>query len=1278
MDRRSVLEAGTELWLQEGNGVSQNWHRFRIMEMIGEGANCITYNAVKYGSYDAEHLVRLKEYFPYFGCRLMRDEENSLIALSGERKWEEKKRQFEETYKNHVNLQKEIGLINSSVKVSELLKGNHTLYMVIEFDEGVDYARILEETVVDTLTVAGAVAQVLEYYHQKGYLYLDLKPENILILPETREHIKLLDFDTVVAKKQILLEVEKLEKRSFDEWPEAEEQMKCQLILGGTPGYSAPEQLDQELEQISECTDIFSVGAVVFAKLMGRTAEIKDGRYHADYDFEPIKRMHQNLQPDFFGKLEEFFRKTLSISVFYRFQRMEEVKNALKELISLADETIPFVCDNFICHQSVFVGREKELREIGECFLKDTLLFLHGIGGIGKSELARQYAKRNRRTYRTIVFVNFQNSIFYTVCSEEISIANLKRGEEETEEDYFTRKLQVMREDLRSEDLLILDNFDVEVDAHLELLLTCKCHFLITSREDFSDWGFPQMEIREIKQTEELLELFCSYHRKTDWYRKEEWEAVEALLEWADRHTMTIELMAKYLRISGSSPCDYRKKLQSVEGITSTGLEAVKHRKDNRMTLASVEKHLQAVFDVSGITEQGKLVLRSLSLFGTTRIQKEVFLCWCKDAEEGALQMLFDRGWVLYDKQSGKIALHQIILDMVYSNLKPDSENCAGLIESITELMQKEWNSRMERSTIKRLIQIVAKRICGNNQQLVWFYLNCCKWIGKKREYLEFCISYCQEHWLKEELSESYCYYAESLWEELIAKCIYMDQKEQCTMAEEIAGIFEKAIAVSEKPKEKTVVILKKIEKLLYDSEFFVIEDVAKDVLRDLVDRYLAGNDSAEGSDGIGGGFLRWIADRMGEQWKEVAEGEDESLLFPTDFIDDLMEQNTIESFRHVKKFYGMIEKFRMNYVTVKYKKSQRYYQKRYQAAVSLADKMGMIKALFGESQAYLEEYECTWEKAAWDRAWSCCEEAWKLTESEVEGADIAGNNRKGSIPIDRKRMGLLDWFGVKPQRAAGTFDIERMRLLDWFGSLCDAQFEYEQGDRYRMQCDYYRIAEEDSDGKVGEESDEVWIWAAKKYRDILKKEDAVRCFEKIRELSIPEKADWTVETDAMVGFYLGNRKQEIECLLDLGRKEEAGAYLGKITEILWKWYRSSFQGGYIREVGREFSQVSKLYGRYGNQEERIRLMILAGLIRLNEEDRKEGMERLDIWEAEELLERELEEKTDPIEGRLLDELIEILEQIVEGAGQEERFSGIGRRFAGVIQKWREKRISFS
>ena len=86
---------------------------------------------------------------------------------------------------------------------------------------------------------------------------------------------------------------------------------------------------------------------------------------------------------------------------------------------------------------------------------------MSGMGGIGKTELAKRYAYLYGEEYRTIVFVPYQESIVQTVCGEDIHIHNVHREQSEegleTEEEYFERKLKILKEQTTKDDLIILD-----------------------------------------------------------------------------------------------------------------------------------------------------------------------------------------------------------------------------------------------------------------------------------------------------------------------------------------------------------------------------------------------------------------------------------------------------------------------------------------------------------------------------------------------------------------------------------------------------------------------------------------------------------------------------------------------------------------------------------------------------------------------------------------------------------------------------------------------------
>ena len=66
---------------------------------------------------------------------------------------------------------------------------------------------------------------------------------------------------------------------------------------------------------------------------------------------------------------------------------------------------------------------------------------------------------------------------------DEIGINQISREEDETERDYFKRKIEVLKQAATPKDLIIIDNFDVDADEDLETLFACPCKFIITTRK---------------------------------------------------------------------------------------------------------------------------------------------------------------------------------------------------------------------------------------------------------------------------------------------------------------------------------------------------------------------------------------------------------------------------------------------------------------------------------------------------------------------------------------------------------------------------------------------------------------------------------------------------------------------------------------------------------------------------------------------------------------------------------------------------------------------------
>lgn len=698
IDKRVALPKGFLLKLDDVRSVV-------IEREVGRGANCIVYDADSSDSAGITHKVRIKELYPIYINVVRNNEFGLLWDESQEGKLLAARKRYLESYKKNVEFRNTFGIMNSTVDSSDVIEANNTIYSVMVTDEGTDYGNDADVSLKELFEHVRAVACVLKKYHDLGYVHLDVKPENIFVIPETTEHVYLFDFDSVCKLSEL-----------------AE---KKELNLSFSEGFSAPEQMQGRIDKIGPHTDIYALGAVLFYKLFRRKPEIEDSRISASYSFEKMMHGDERYQPKLYRQLASFFHKTLSASVVNRWRHMDMVIEALDELIRLSDLSATYLVDTFTYNSACFVGRSEELARIHEELQGNQVLFLSGIGGIGKTELAKKYVQQYRETYDTVAFVFFDESIEHSVC-QDILINNFSADEEESEREYFKRILETLKKVTTEKDLILIDNFDVEEDECLEELLQCPCKFLITTRKDFRDYNYKQINVKRISDDKELQLLFSAYNEEI--YSESETEWIGKLIDFVDGHTMTVELISKYLRNSECMPSVLYERFMEKSGVTNTEEYTVKQRKDRRMNSETINNHLSILFDVFNFDETSKEIISSLSLFAGIRILKERFVLLCNiENAFNELNVLIKNGWIEYNDMTGKISLHQVIQDLIFVKLKPTSGNCPHITEGMLGYVKEDSGNAYERGARKRVFGVFAERITGTDM----LYAKVCLAYGK-------------------------------------------------------------------------------------------------------------------------------------------------------------------------------------------------------------------------------------------------------------------------------------------------------------------------------------------------------------------------------------------------------------------------------------------------------------------------------------------------------------------------------------------------------------------
>ncbi len=370
---------------------------YRIEGTEGVGGSSVVYLASYEDKLNQEerHYVLIKELFPYHSRGdIYRAMDGSICVKPGaEQLMEYHRHRFRQGNQANLTLMKKTpahisGNLNS-------YEAYGTYYSVLFVHGGKTLLSILEERSIpwelsEMADVLQKICKALEGFHDNGFLHLDISPDNLLLLPT---YVLLIDYNSV--------------------WElNAEE---TDFVFSEKQGYSAPEIRMRNEKKIGVSSDIYSICAVFFRMLAGRTlseAELMgNGLKQTLKNGFPVLKKES---PTVTYKVLQILTKGLHLLPARRYQSVAEF---LADLLELSDRIEKKGLSHAALWESSCYALKRKNVSLGHILpqkilldgveeqklsdkLKDkSLLLLKGVGGMGKTTLLQVLWKKNLEKY---------------------------------------------------------------------------------------------------------------------------------------------------------------------------------------------------------------------------------------------------------------------------------------------------------------------------------------------------------------------------------------------------------------------------------------------------------------------------------------------------------------------------------------------------------------------------------------------------------------------------------------------------------------------------------------------------------------------------------------------------------------------------------------------------------------------------------------------------------------------------------------------------------------
>ncbi|WP_143688847.1 tetratricopeptide repeat protein [Wolbachia endosymbiont of Laodelphax striatellus] len=335
---------------------------------------------------------------------------------------------------------------------------------------------------------------------------------------------------------------------------------------------------------------------------------------------------------------------------------------------------------------NLFTGREEELIDLHNKIQRSSekvtvisqITSISGLGGIGKTELAKQYIQDySKDYYNDVIWINAESEVTLVESFTRLAKNKLKIDTRDT--DGKEKDIQAIVEEVHkffsdSKSLFIFD--DAEKSNYLNKFLPLhdllpdgnRPYILITSRNREWERGIEVINLNELK-SEEAIEFVKKGLSIED---ESQNEKIKALVEKLQHFPLAIQQAISYIedqKFTGEFDID--DYLKEYEKKTKDLLDSKVFRGiDNDYAKTTFTTWKITTDKIASYRENGKLALRVLNIISylaPEKISREVFSGLTKSSEEelrSAVRLLMKYSMVNGEQKQSVLSTHQLVQEV--------------------------------------------------------------------------------------------------------------------------------------------------------------------------------------------------------------------------------------------------------------------------------------------------------------------------------------------------------------------------------------------------------------------------------------------------------------------------------------------------------------------------------------------------------------------------------------------------------------------------------------